>query len=43
VDWELPDPSGRPLEEVRAIRDEIVGRVAGLVADLDREAERVGA
>jgi arsenate reductase len=21
LDWELPDPKGRPLEEVRAIRD----------------------
>jgi arsenate reductase (thioredoxin) len=23
VDWELPDPAGAPLEEVRALRDEI--------------------
>ena len=23
VDWELPDPAGRPLGEVRAVRDEI--------------------
>jgi arsenate reductase len=30
VDWELPDPAGRPLEEVRAIRDEIERRVASL-------------
>ena len=21
IDWDLPDPSGRPLDEVRAIRD----------------------
>ena len=27
VDWDLPDPNGRPLEEVRAIRDDIAGRV----------------
>src|SRR5438552_809609 len=27
VDWDLPDPKGRPLEQVRAIRDEIAGRV----------------
>ena len=35
VDWDLPDPKGRPLEEVRATRDEIAARVAALVADLD--------
>jgi arsenate reductase len=43
LDWELPDPSGRPLEEVRAIRDEIVRRVDTLVYELDREAARVEA
>jgi arsenate reductase len=31
-DWELPDPKGRPIEEVRAIRDDIRDRVAALVA-----------
>jgi arsenate reductase len=35
-DWELPDPAGRPLEEVRAIRDEIAERVGSLVSELDR-------
>ena len=30
-DWPLPDPKGRPLEEVRAIRDDIRARVAALV------------
>ena len=30
-DWALPDPKGRPVEEVRAIRDEIRARVAALV------------
>lgn len=30
-DWDLPDPAGRPLEEVRGIRDEIAGRVDDLV------------
>ena len=34
LDWDLPDPSGRPLEEVRSIRDEIADRVDGLVAEL---------
>ena len=36
IDWELPDPKGRPVEEVRATRDEIARRVDGLVAELDR-------
>ena len=34
VDWELPDPAGRPIEEVRLIRDEIADRVDALVAEL---------
>ena len=36
VDWELEDPSGRPVEEVRATRDDIARRVEALVAELDR-------
>jgi arsenate reductase len=34
IDWELPDPSGQPIERVRGIRDEIAHRVAHLVTDL---------
>jgi arsenate reductase (thioredoxin) len=34
LDWELDDPAGRPIEEVRAIRDDIDRRVADLVAEL---------
>ncbi|MQB00870.1 MAG: hypothetical protein GEU78_11370 [Actinobacteria bacterium] len=34
LDWDLPDPSGKPLEEVRSIRDEIEARVKGLVEEL---------
>ncbi|MGN6742312.1 MAG: arsenate reductase ArsC [Amnibacterium sp.] len=33
-DWELTDPAGLPLEQVRPIRDEIRGRVEGLLASL---------
>lgn len=36
VDWQLPDPSGRPVEEVRPIRDEIETRVRGLADELLR-------
>jgi arsenate reductase len=35
LDWELEDPKGRPIEEVRATRDEIARRVGALVAELD--------
>jgi protein-tyrosine-phosphatase len=35
IDWQLPDPSGRPIEEVRRVRDEIERRVTGLVEELD--------
>ena len=34
LDWDLPDPAGKPLEEVRPIRDEIDRRVRGLLAEL---------
>ncbi len=30
-DWALPDPKGRPLEEVRTIRNAIKARVAALI------------
>ena len=31
-DWPLPDPKGRPVEEVRRIRDDIAQRVQALIA-----------
>jgi arsenate reductase (thioredoxin) len=34
VDWDLPDPSGRPVHEVPAIRDDIRVRVEALAAEL---------
>jgi arsenate reductase (thioredoxin) len=34
VDWELPDPAGKPVEEVRPIRDDIDARVRALLAEL---------
>jgi len=34
LDWELPDPAGKTLDEVRAIRDEIDRRVQLLLAEL---------
>jgi len=32
-DWELADPAGLPVEDVRPIRDEIRARVEGLLAE----------
>ena len=37
-DWDLTDPKGQDLEQVRAIRDDIGRRVDALLAELDREA-----
>lgn len=34
LDWEVEDPAGKDLETVRAIRDEIRGRVESLLAEL---------
>jgi arsenate reductase len=35
-DWDLPDPSGKDLEEVRTIRDRIERRVRALLDSLER-------
>ena len=34
MDWELPDPAGKPVDEVRPIRDEIDRRVRVLLDEL---------
>ncbi|MEI8082456.1 MAG: arsenate reductase ArsC [Actinomycetes bacterium] len=34
LDWDIPDPAGRPMSEVRAIRDNIRGRVETLLTEL---------
>ena len=34
LDWALPDPAGKSVEDVRVIRDEIDGLVRGLVDEL---------
>ena len=40
LDWELPDPAGRPVEEVRQIRDRIDELVGGLLGELTEGADR---
>jgi protein-tyrosine-phosphatase len=42
IDWDLPDPNGRPIDEVRALRDDISQRVAALVAELDAMSHTPG-
>jgi arsenate reductase len=39
LDWDLEDPAGRSLDEVRATRDEIERRTGALVAELDASAD----
>jgi arsenate reductase (thioredoxin) len=34
VDWELEDPAGKSVDEIRAVRDEIGRRVDALLAGL---------
>ena len=33
-DWELTDPAGRGIEDVRPIRDDIKGRIQALLAEI---------
>jgi arsenate reductase (thioredoxin) len=36
IDWDLTDPKGRPLAEVRATREEIASRVRDLLAEFEQ-------
>ena len=38
TDWDLPDPKGKPVDEVRELRDEIARRVERLAEELDAQA-----
>jgi protein-tyrosine-phosphatase len=35
VEWELEDPAGKPVADVRRIRDEIARRVGALARELE--------
>ena len=37
LDWDLPNPAGRPLAEIRPIRDDIERRVVDLLSELAPE------
>jgi protein-tyrosine-phosphatase len=38
VDWQVEDPAGKPIEEVRRIRADIAGRVTQLLENLGVDA-----
>jgi len=38
LDWVLEDPAGQGVEAVRPIRDDIRGRIEGLIAEIDAKA-----
>ncbi|HXA43641.1 MAG TPA: arsenate reductase ArsC [Candidatus Solibacter sp.] len=39
-DWELEDPAGKTLDQIRPIRDELRSRVQSLLASITTEAAR---
>ena len=39
LDWDLPDPAGLPLDQVRPIRDDIQRRVRRLLTELGAAAD----
>jgi arsenate reductase len=42
LDWALEDPAGKGVESVRPIRDEIEGRIRGLLTELQVPAADTG-
>jgi protein-tyrosine-phosphatase len=42
LDWDLPDPAGLSVEQVRPIRDEIAARIAALLAELSVSGNAAG-
>nr|WP_275585402.1 arsenate reductase ArsC [Blastococcus saxobsidens] len=42
LDWELEDPAGQGVDAVRPIRDDIEGRIRGLLAGLGVPVETAG-
>ncbi|SOC49948.1 arsenate reductase [Blastococcus aggregatus] len=43
LDWELEDPAGQGVDAVRPIRDDIEGRIRGLLTELGVPAATAGA
>jgi arsenate reductase len=42
IDWDLPDPKDRPVDEVRSTRDDIAQRVAALIEELNAQPRAGG-
>jgi protein-tyrosine-phosphatase len=38
IDWQIPDPKEKPIEEIRKIRDQIDSKVKELVSSLTAES-----
>jgi protein-tyrosine-phosphatase len=38
LDWVLTDPAGQGIDTIRPIRDEILGLVEGLIAEIDQKS-----
>jgi arsenate reductase len=38
IDWQIPDPKGKSIEEIRKIRDQIDSKVKDLVLSLTAES-----
>ena len=34
IDWQIPDPKGKPISEYRRVRDEIEGKILSLIREL---------
>jgi len=37
LDWQIPDPKGKPIEQVREIRDQIKSKVMDLIKSLEEK------
>jgi len=35
IEWEIPDPKGKPMEEIRKIRDMVEQKVRGLLDEIE--------
>ena len=42
TDWNLPDPAGKPIADVRATREQVARRVDELLAELDAGTPALG-
>ena len=42
IDWNLPDPKRRPIEDVRRLRKDIERRVVELARELDEQVQQQG-